>query len=187
MGAPESALVRFRQFCLDDIDDLVRLCNEDEIAKWTLAIPHPYTKKSASEWVQYCSQLPETRREYAIEYQSKLVGSIGYSINQHLNATIGYWVGAEVRGRGIASEACLRLIEFLFTKTPTKIVRATHMVGNRASHRVLEKCWLTEEGVLKGWVMKNGQSLDCVMMSLNRTGFVALTNGSPWRLRWSKP
>lgn len=49
---------------------------------------------------------------------------------------VGYWVGREYWGRGVATEALSRFLEG-FTERPLYAVVATH---NAASVRVLEKC-----------------------------------------------
>ena len=52
---------------------------------------------------------------------------------------IGYFLKPSAWGRGIATEACKRLVQFAFEESPLTEVAATHDEGNEASRNVLLK------------------------------------------------
>ena len=79
------------------------------------------------------------------------VGSIGV-VGQRDNTKrveIGYCVGRQWWGQGIVSEAFNLLIAFFFEEVKANRIVAIHDTKNPASGRVMEKCGLTYEGMLR--------------------------------------
>ena len=60
------------------------------------------------------------------------------------SSEIGYAIGQRFWNKGYTTEAFKAMIEFLFSEGVHK-VEASHLVGNNASKRVMEKCGLTFE------------------------------------------
>src|SRR3954452_18397370 len=98
-----------------DIPAIAEACGEAEIARWLDLIPQPYTEADARWYVEHCEQgwREGTSSSFAIVEAStgRVVGSMGA---RHLEpeqggTEVGYWVRADVRGRGYAGRA-LRLI-----------------------------------------------------------------------------
>ena len=79
----------------------------------------------------------------AIVFGGELAGNIG-SWNQEGKQKVGYWIGREYWGRGVATEALAQLLSIVQLR-PLYAHVARH---NAASRRVLEKCGFTvcEEG-----------------------------------------
>ena len=75
-------------------------------------------------------------------------------------AEIGYWVGQEYWGLGIATEALSKMTELALAQLHYTKLFAPVLKPNRASMRVLEKNHYRLEGVLKKEVMKHGQYFD---------------------------
>jgi ribosomal-protein-alanine N-acetyltransferase len=91
------------------------------------------------------------------------VGNIGIrpqgGWREHLGE-IGYWVGEDYWGKGIATAALAQLTEYGFNTRRFRKLFATALAPNIASMRVLEKCAYQREGTLKGEVHKNGTYFD---------------------------
>ena len=62
---------------------------------------------------------------------------------------IGYFLKRSAWGRGYATEACRRLLQFAFQETPLKEVVATFDKENLASRKVLEKAGFTDRGTMQ--------------------------------------
>lgn len=98
-----------------------------------------------------------------IEYQGIFVGSIaimpqtGWKAH---SAEVGYWVGEEYWGKGIATQALRAMSELAFSTLIYKKLYAPVLAPNQASMRVLEKCGYVLEGVFREEVFKNGQYFD---------------------------
>ena len=75
-------------------------------------------------------------------------------------AEIGYWVGQEYWGLGIATEALRQMTVLAFSELNYSKLFAPVLNPNGASMRVLEKNHYRLEGVLNKEVMKHGQYFD---------------------------
>ena len=71
--------------------------------------------------------------------------------------TIGYWIGAAVRGhRGYMTSALRVLLPTLFGELNLHRVEAACIPSNNASVRVLEKCGFAREGLARRYLCING-------------------------------
>ena len=64
---------------------------------------------------------------------------------------IGYVLKRDSWGSGYATEACGRLLEFAFSETQLSVIVATADPENVASQRVLEKCGLRGQGLVRAF------------------------------------
>lgn len=64
---------------------------------------------------------------------------------------IGYILKKSAWGKGYATEACKRLLQFAFEASPLQEIVATIDAGNLASRNVLEKCGLIHEGLVRAY------------------------------------
>src|SRR5689334_9587161 len=86
---------------------------------------------------------------------------------ERIGAEVGYWLGREFWGRGIATTA-LRLLTAHAFRTQPELRRlyAVPYATNAASARVLEKAGYVREGTLRQSAIKDGQVLDQWMYSI---------------------
>ena len=100
---------------------------------------------------------------FAIAVNDKVAGGIGLLPGTDVNrvqAEIGYWLGEEYWGRGIATEAVRGLTRHGFDTLELNRLFATPFAGNAASCRVLEKAGYRYEGRMIGCAIKEGRILD---------------------------
>ena len=64
---------------------------------------------------------------------------------------IGYILKRAAWGRGIATEACIRLLRFAFEDTPLEVVWACTDPDNSASQRVLRKSGMRDVGTIRAY------------------------------------
>jgi RimJ/RimL family protein N-acetyltransferase len=132
--------------------------------------PHPYTHADARNWLECVVGItPET--SFAIAVGDEAVGGIGFTIQHdvaHRSAEIGYWLGEEFWGRGIATEALIAVTDYAFKNYDVCRLYAHVFDWNPASTRVLEKAGYEFEGRLKKSVTKAGQTIDQLMYALVR-------------------
>ncbi|HEU4714235.1 MAG TPA: GNAT family protein [Pyrinomonadaceae bacterium] len=154
-----------------DRDSLVRHANNRNV--WINLrdrFPHPYTKDDARRWLDIVvGSRPETN--FAIAVEDKAVGGVGYTIDTDVNyrsAEIGYWLGEEFWGRGIATEALIAVTEHAFSTYDLCRLYAHVFDWNPASARVLEKAGYVFEGRLRKSVTKAGQTIDQLMYAIVR-------------------
>lgn len=139
---PGSEILRFRPLTDADVPALVDHAGDEEVARWTSTIPHPFTETDARDFIAKAKEelAIGTGARFAIERhgQSGVVGCIGYMFRDDA-VEVGYWIGRSVWGQGIATEAVRAVVAHLFSRGYVENITAEVMFGNLASSRVLEK------------------------------------------------
>ena len=97
-----------RPWLLSDRDRLVGIANNRRVSQ-NLGdrFPYPYTTADAESWLARAAE-QHPRTTFAITVADQLAGGIGLVLQSdihRLSAEIGYWLGEEFWGRGIATAA----------------------------------------------------------------------------------
>lgn len=164
-----------RPYRMADLDELVRLA--DNVKVWrnlTDLFPHPYTRESAFDWIQHCLDSAPPVRDFAIEVDGHYAGGAGAQPKQDVlrrNVEVGYWLGEEFWGRGIATDACALISAYaLKTFRPVRL-EATVFAWNPRSGRVLEKNGFHLEARHEARISKGGEITDELMYArIHREG-----------------
>lgn len=132
--------------------------------------PHPYTIADARNWLEMVVGVrPEN--SFAIAVDDEAVGGIGFTVQHDVgrrSAEIGYWLGEEFWGRGLATQALIAVTDYAFANYDLCRMYAHVFEWNPASARVLEKAGYQFEGRLKKSVTKDGQTIDQLMYAVVR-------------------
>ena len=85
------------------------------------------------------------------EKEGKMIGTCGFTSFDLPNRSceVGYVINPAYSGRGYATEALCRVLRFAFCELGMHRAQARYDVDNAASRRVMEKCGMTFEGVLR--------------------------------------
>lgn len=141
-------LVNLRELTIDDATTLVNLMDY-EIAKNLYEVPYPYKIKNALKFIKssfdnfkLCKAIT-----FGIEYnntlESKLllVGTIGIKDIDYIKkkANIGYWIGKQYQGKGIATECIKLVVNYAFDVLELQEVSAYVFPNNNPSIRALKK------------------------------------------------
>ena len=152
-----------RSWTWKDCDALVHHANNRNI--WINLrdrFPYPYTREDGKRWLEIVTEIkPETN--FAIAVQGEAIGAIGFSIQSDVgyrSAEIGYWLGEEFWGRGIATQALRAVTDYAFEHYDLCRLYAHVFEWNMASARVLEKAGYTLEARLKKSVTKDERTID---------------------------
>ena len=141
----------------------LRLANAAWLEPWEATIPEPVPRSAAT----FGAYLAELRREaragrampFAIESDGAFVGqvtAIGITRGSVCSASVGYWVGEEYAGRGIAPTAVALVADHLWTKARLHRVEIAIHPENAASLRVADKLGFRDEGVRLRYLHVNG-------------------------------
>ncbi|HRE37309.1 MAG TPA: GNAT family N-acetyltransferase [Chitinophagaceae bacterium] len=152
-----------RQWKNEDLQELVSQANNINV--WNNLrnyFPHPYTEEHGKAWLEkVVDALPAINM--AIEADGKLAGGIGLILNGDVyikSAEIGYWLGEQYWGKGIATEAVRQMTEYAFYYFDLVRLYAEVFETNKTSMRVLEKNGYYLEGVRRKAVFKNNVLMD---------------------------
>lgn len=132
--------------------------------------PHPYTHAEARNWLEMVVGV-KPENSFAIAVDDEAVGGIGFTVQHDVgrrSAEIGYWLGEEYWGRGIATQALIAVTDYAFANYDLCRMYAHVFAWNPASARVLEKAGYEFEGRLKKSVTKDGQTIDQLMYAVVR-------------------
>jgi ribosomal-protein-alanine N-acetyltransferase len=164
-------MISLREYADSDLDRLVTLANNQNVSRFLVStFPYPYMRVDAEWWIGIGSRHNGAITR-VIEYQGVFVGSTGITPQggwrQHLGE-IGYWLGEDYWGKGIATAALRQMTDYGFNQLRFRKLFAGVVAPNIASMRVLEKCGYQREGILKGEVQKGGTYFDIYHFARHR-------------------
>lgn len=163
--------ILIREFREDDIESLVEQADNPNVSRnLEDRFPYPYTVADAHKYLaEVAEQDPVT--SFAIANHTGVIGGIGLHLREdvyRVTAELGYWLGADYWGRGIATRAVRAVTEWAFDTFPLERVQARIFSSNPASARVLEKAGFTREGQLRRSVLKLNLVMDLIVYAILR-------------------
>ena len=144
----------------------------------TANMPYPYKEADAEFLIhEVVDKGFENETDFVFAIRNKenglIMGLIGIhhwdKVNQR--AEIGYWLGKEFWNKGYVTEAMTEVLAFGFKVLNLNKMFAVFFPHNPASGRVMEKCGMKQEAVLKQEIYKNGKFLDFVRYSILKEDF----------------
>jgi [ribosomal protein S5]-alanine N-acetyltransferase len=145
-------LVNLREILTNDVQDITLLLMNYNVSKHLWEIPNPYSIDDALEFIKRANRDFNTLKALHFAIESKImprsrnnlkfVGTISIKNIDLVNkkADLGYWIGEQYWGRGIATECLKLIIDYAFSaELGLKQLCAYAFPDNKASIRVLEK------------------------------------------------
>jgi RimJ/RimL family protein N-acetyltransferase len=156
--------VVLREWKKSDAAALAKIANNRKI--WDNVrdrLPYPYTKKDAKEWLALVKKQKEPPTTFCVEADGELAGSIGITLKEDVfrkTAEIGYFVGEEYWGKGIATEAIRQMVDYIQKKFDVIRIYAEVFEFNKGSMKALEKNGFYLECIRKKAAIKNDVIVD---------------------------
>ena len=152
---------------------MLAACQDPEIAHWA-GIPQPFGADEALAFLDGADTLwrDGTGAPFAIADATtgQLLGAITRFGPEGHRATLGCWVTAAARGRGVGTAAISLVTDWTFAMTDVTRVEAFILAGNEPSHRMMARAGFTREGLLRAWDLgPDGVPADCVSWSRLRS------------------
>ena len=161
----ECGACRLRPWRVDDLEALLRHANDARVSRGLRdRFPFPYTRADGESYLVHVSG-PHPDWCFAIEVDGEACGGLGIHPGEDVHrfsAELGYWLGRERWGRGIAGAAIRAVLPLAMQHFRLHRVHAGVYSNNPASMRVLEKCGFEREGIARRAVYKRGELLDVV-------------------------
>ncbi|HEY9386599.1 MAG TPA: GNAT family N-acetyltransferase [Nitrososphaeraceae archaeon] len=163
-------LVNLREVSINDAQHITNLMNYN-ISKYLYDVPNPYSVEDALNFIKSAHSDFNSLRalHFAIEYKEDkselsnnplLVGAISLKNIDLVNkkANLGYWIGEQYWGRGIATECVGLIIDYAFSdELELEEVSAYVFPENKASIRVLEKNEMKKKGEVNEYYTMSGR------------------------------
>jgi 8-oxo-dGTP diphosphatase len=178
-----TAQLRLRPFVEADVARIVHLLDDWDTVRHTANIPHPYGEADARAFLALMAEKRAAGLGAALAMERTLdrtvIGCVGFGLDPNGDPEIGYWVGRDAWGHGLASEAVRRLLRHLFADLGCRRVWASTHPDNAASRRVLEKAGLVPAGHETVDQPVRGQSVVMPVHALEREAWQELHRGRP--------
>ena len=164
-----------RPMRMRDAADIFSYASDPLVARYVLWAPHQSLADSRS-YIRYVRQ--GYRRgepsSWAVVYRQsgRVIGSIGVMSwsSVHHAAEVGYSFSRNYWNRGLATQALEAVIHSLFTCLPDlNRLEAQHDVRNPASGRVMEKCGMKREGILRSRLYNKNEFVDVALYAVLRS------------------
>lgn len=164
-----------------DVDLLTEMLSEREILRNLKSLTYPYARETAVAFVREIqaqkilglAALEGTNESgkscWGLTYQGRLVGTLGFRIGQGVEEgdfTLGYWLGKDYWGQGIATQAVERACRWALGPARARRISAHVFAWNPASSRVLEKNGFQLEGCKRKAVVRFGEVTDLLTYGL---------------------
>ena len=152
-----------RSWQTEDAQALANIANNRNI--WNNVrdrLPSPYTVTDALQWIAQ-SKTDRLHTNFAIICDNELTGSIGYIKKEDVyrrNVEIGYFIGEQYWGKGIATRAVAMLLDRVMAETDAVRIYAEVFEYNKASMKVLQKNGFYLEGIHRKAAIKNNRIVD---------------------------
>ena len=172
----ETERLALRRPTLADVNAITRLAGDRRIAENTRRLPHPYSQGHAVEFVRGIAGNRET--VFLIEKDYTPIGMVGVDWREPEAPELGYWLGVDYWGRGLATEAARAVIDFTFEEFEPEVLKSGARVANPASRNVLEKCGFQWCGVELHRFESLGSSTPVDCFRLTRSIWASLKNWS---------
>lgn len=149
----------------NDAHDIFEIAGDPDTAKYTSWDAHKTIEDSRTliRFIKKRYSLNKPSNWAVISKpENKLIGLCGFVSGFAINnrAEIAFVINKRYRNKGYAYEAVIESIKFGFLNAKLNRIEAFCDADNIASEKVLEKCGLKFEGLLRQYVMKNGEFRD---------------------------
>ena len=157
----------------EDAGVISELLNDRSIPDTAMYIPYPCPISVVQDWISKHQKKYEdgVSSDFYIELKSSgnVVGAVHLDFDkENDSAELGYWIGKPYWNQKYATEAVKAVLTYALDQRNVRRVFAYYLCRNIGSRRVLEKCGLTPEGILRKHVKKWDKYEDIQYFSLMR-------------------
>lgn len=160
-----------RKYCPDDAYDMFRnWANDQQVCEYMSWNPHEtfeQSRQKVDKWINEYQN--EDNYHWVIEFDGQAIGDIAVRdfSDAGMWCDVGYCIGRNFWGKGIATEALCAVIDFLFDRVGFNRVGAWHEEGNDASGRVMQKAGMSFEGTAREKdIRRNGEFCNMKMYAV---------------------
>jgi [ribosomal protein S5]-alanine N-acetyltransferase len=169
----ETDRLRLRPPTRDDVDAVYAWGRDPEVTRF-VAWPRHEERDDARAFIEAATTAaddPDAVTIHLVERRDtgEVIGSTGLSFDHGIQ--IGYVLARSHWGCGYATQVARALVEIAWSWPQVRRVWALCDVENRASARVLEKCGMTHEGVLRKFAVHPNvgpEPRDCCVYAIVR-------------------
>ncbi len=160
-----------RPFKIEDVASIVENANNEEVCRYMLdGFPFPFTEENGFNYVSNAMHY-DPPYHMAIDVNGMAVGYVGIIIQPDImcmNAEIGFWLGRDYWGKGIATQAVKEMVRYSFDNFNLTRIYAKCIDVNWASRMVLSNSGFSQENLIINNLYKNGTTLSEVIFGIRK-------------------
>lgn len=177
----ETDRLLLRKLSMRDADDMFEYASHPEVAA-NVSWDHHRNINDSKNFLKmiigyYEEGIPSP---WGLVYREnqKLIGTIGFHVYSKNNffAEVGYALSMDYWNKGIMTEALEKVLDFGFSRMDLNRIEATCMLNNQASEKVMLKCGMKYEGVMKQKIFAKDKFHDLRLYAILRSDFNNMTN-----------
>lgn len=163
-----------RPFTAEDAPAAYRnWCSDPEVTRflrWPAHGSEQITRMVLADWIRHYQQPDFYQWAIVPAEAGEPVGTISVVDQDELSAKlhIGYCIGRPWQNKGYTTEALRAVVDFLFSQVHAGRIESQHDPENPASGRVMTKCGLLPEAVLRKADWSNRGIVDACMHAILR-------------------
>jgi [ribosomal protein S5]-alanine N-acetyltransferase len=161
-----------RTLQITDVEDIFTLTSDPLVIRLTTLFQVARTKTDASRYIKgiLTAYKKGTCAPWALvdKKTNKVIGIAGFNnyVAHHARGEISYAIIRSYWNQGFATEAAQALIHFGFNKLGLHRIQGICDPRNKASARVLEKCGMKFEGLLRHYLIIHGKNCNRKMYAI---------------------
>lgn len=168
--------ITLRPPVLEDLELLVALLDDYDVAKMLSRVPHPYDQDAGRAWIEGAQHRWRDLQNadelaFAIDHDGGMAGCVSFRA-LHETPVIGYWLGQRHWGKGLMGEAVQAALGWLFSATDHDTVVSEAMAENPGSLRILEKAGFRKVAEVSCPSAARGADLPAIRLELTRSEFI---------------
>lgn len=167
-----------RKMMVIDTDDMYEYAGRPDVTKYLTWHPHP-DRQYTREYLQYLGNRYAAGMFYdwAVIYEPdcKMVGTCGFTSFDCASdsAEVGYVLNPEYWGKGIATEALERVLQFGFEQLQLHRIEARFIEENERSRHLMEKVGMQFEGIGREAMLVKGNYVNVGICAILRSEWEA--------------
>lgn len=137
----------------EDMNDLIEGLNNLNVSKWLAAVPYPYTRKDANDFISYAKKLDEDSKDLmlaiVLKENNKVIGGTEIANINKKDGTAGggIWLNEKYQKNGYGTEAFSTRIKYCFEKLGLRRIENGYFPGNDKSRKMQIKLGYKDEGI----------------------------------------
>lgn len=172
----ETRRLRIRKLSTRDASDVFEYASIPEVAENVTWENH----RNLSDSIHFLRVIAQQYENgmpspWGIVYKetSKLIGTIGFHVWNYPNcfAEVGFAISKNYWNKGLMTEALNAVLDFGFNKMQLNRIEATCKLQNGASEKVLTKCGMHYEGIMKQKLFAKGEFHDLKLFAITKEDF----------------
>lgn len=122
---------------------------------------------------------PEKNKVFSIWYNHEFAGLISLKDTDYINrkTEIGYWLAERMQGKGIATRAVVRLVDFAFRDLNLNRVQIKVAVGNTRSASIPKRLGFQFEGIERDGEFHTSRFLNVEIYSFLKKDWIEMPAG----------